>query len=107
MGRETIELSQHILGMQPYVLIEAEEDPADGELVLRVKAGGGAAEMIGALPMMMLAELPAETNLLTRAVAELLAMDPAPDQETLRRFAEHVGFPMPDTAPKPSGGDSQ
>jgi hypothetical protein len=96
MGSETIELSQHILGMQPYVLIEASADPDDGELVLSVKAGGGAAEQIGALPLMMLGNLPAADNPLTQAVAELLAEEPAPDREALRRFADYVGFPMPD-----------
>ena len=95
MGSETIELSQHLLGMLPYVLIEADTDPADGELVLKVKAGGGAAEQIGALPMMMLMELPAEGNPLVMAIADVL--DQGGDRETLRKLADHIGLPMPDT----------
>jgi hypothetical protein len=58
MGEQTIELTQVWLGLKPYVLIEADVDPADGELVLRVDAGGGAQEEIGALPLMMLGQLP-------------------------------------------------
>lgn len=96
MGRETIELTQRILGMKPYVLIEADTDPADGELVLSVAAGGGAADQLAALPFMMLTQMAASENLLTQAAAELLTQDPAPDRETLRRFADYVGFPMPE-----------
>jgi hypothetical protein len=91
---ETVTLTEHWLGLKPYVLIEADTDPADGELVLKVKAGGGAAEMIGALPMMMLTELPAETNPLTVAIGEYLTEFPA-HREALAGFAECIGAPMP------------
>jgi hypothetical protein len=91
---QRIELTQVILGMQPYVLIEADVDPADGELVLKVKAGGGATEMIGALPLMMVTQLPADQNPLTIAIGEYLAEFPA-HREALTGFAEILDVPMP------------
>lgn len=94
MGEQTIELSQVILGMQPYVLIEADTDPADGELVLKVKGGGGAAEQIGALPFLMLTQLPVESNPLTTAIGEYLAEFPD-HREVIGSFAECLGVPMP------------
>lgn len=93
--RETIELSQVILGMRPYVLIEAAADPSDGELVLKIKAGGGAGEMVGALPFMMIAELPADQNPLTMAIAEYVGVFPE-HREALAGFAEALNVPMPD-----------
>lgn len=105
MGRETIEIRQVILGMRPYVLIEADTDPADGELVLKIEAGGGAAEQIGALPMMMLMELPAEGNPLVMAIADVL--DQGGEYETLRKLAEYIGLPMPGTAPSLSSEAGQ
>jgi hypothetical protein len=94
---ETIEVTQVWLGMRPYVLIEAEADPADGELVLRVNAGGGAAEDVGALPFMMICELPADQNPITITIAEYL--DGHPDhREALAGFAAALGVGMPDGA---------
>lgn len=103
MGEEVITLTQHWLGDRPFVLIEAKDDPDDeNELALDVSAGGGAAEMIGALPLMMLSNLPAESNLLTEAVGEVLAQyDGHPEsvvRDVLKAYADHVGFPMPDGA---------
>lgn len=100
MGEQTIELSEHMLGMRPYVLIEAAIDPAGGELVLKVKAGGGAAEAIGHLPFMMLTGLPAETNTITMAIGEYLVEFPD-HREVLASFADVIGVPMPDSAPNP------
>ncbi len=92
-GSETIELIQPILGMQPYVLIEAEAE--DGELSLSVNAGGGAQEDIGVLPYMFLSTLPAEQNPLTKGIADMRARH-AEDREALSRFAEHMSIPMPE-----------
>lgn len=78
-----------------YVLITAEKDPADGELVLRVNAGGGAAEDIGALPFLLLSELPGAQNPITKGIADLLAEHPG-DAEAMARLAEVLGVPMPD-----------
>jgi hypothetical protein len=89
-----IELIQTILGLRPYVLIEADTDPADGELVLKIEAGGGAADMIGALPMMMLSQLPADQNPITAAIGEYLAESPE-HREAIAGFAEALGVPMP------------
>jgi hypothetical protein len=96
MGRETIELTQHLLGMRPYVLIEADVDPADGELVLKIEAGGGATEQIGSLPFMMIGQLPAGQNPLTMAIEEYLVEFPD-DREVMARFADVLDVPMPDT----------
>lgn len=91
---ERIELTQCLLGMKPYVLIEADTDPDDGELVLAVKVGGGAQEQPGALPMLMLTTLAADQNPLMEAVSLALADHPE-DRAALARFAEVVGFEMP------------
>lgn len=91
---ESIEIKQVLLGLKPYVLIEAEADPDDGELVLSVNAGAGAGEQISAMPLMLVAQMPAEDNLLTEAVGYVLAEHPG-DREALARLAAEVGFPMP------------
>lgn len=95
MGEQTIELSQPILGMDPYVLIEAVADPADGELVLKIKAGGGVTQdEIGALPFLMITTLPTEQNPITAAITEHL--DDRPEhREALTAFADALGVPMP------------
>ncbi len=103
MTHETIELTQHMLGLKPYVLIEAEADPDDGELLLRVKCGGGAAEMPGSLPFMMITELPAETNPMTMAIEEYLAQFPD-HREALAGFAETLGIPLRGTAEEADRG---
>ena len=42
MGRETIEIRQHLLGMQPYVVLQFRPDPDDsGGIVIGVEYGGG------------------------------------------------------------------
>jgi hypothetical protein len=97
MGEQTIELSQHLLGMRPYVLIEADVNPADGELVLKIKVGGGASEQVGALPFMMITTLAADQNPLTMAIGEYLAEFPE-HRDALANFAETLGVPMPDAS---------
>lgn len=90
-----VAIEQVWLGLRPYVLIEADTDPADGELVLKIKAGGGpSATEIGALPMLMLTELPAESNPLTTCIREYLVEFPD-HREVLAGFAECLGVPMP------------
>lgn len=101
---ESIQLTQVLLGLRPYVLIEAAADPEDGELVLKINAGGGAAEEIGALPYMMLMELPAEQNPITKGIADLLDDHPG-DQDAMIRLAEVLGVPMPGSCEGlPDGG---
>lgn len=95
METETIELIQPILGMTPYVLIEAEKD-GDGELVLKVKAGRlPDAKDVGTLPMLLITELPAESNPLTDAIREHLTEHPD-HREALASFAEGLNIPMPE-----------
>lgn len=91
---ETITLIQPILGMEPYILIVADKDPADDELVLRINAGGGAAEEIGVLPFMLISQLPADKNPITQGIADLLDDHPG-DAEAMVRLTEYLGIPMP------------
>lgn len=93
---ETIELIQPILGMTPYVLIEADKDSDDGELVLKVKAGRlPNSQSIGYIPFLMITELPAESNPLTIGIREHLADHPE-HREALTAFADSLGVPMPE-----------
>lgn len=93
-----IELIQPILGMRPYTLIEADTDPADGELVLRILAGGGpTTKDVGLLPFLMVAQLPADQNPITEAIRDCLAKRPD-DRGALSRFAEYIDVPMPEAA---------
>jgi len=108
VGTETITLTEVILGLRPYVLIEADVDPADGELVLKVKTGGGAAEEPAYLPMLMLTEIPAESNPISQVLAGLftevrdaelggwLDSDAAKGGAlaTLRMVAKELGVPL-------------
>lgn len=97
--RRTVTLVQMMLGLQPYVLIEADTDPEDDELIIKVNAGGGVEpERIGHLPLLMLTQLPAEQNPLTEAVEHVLAGRPE-SRDILANFAEYVGFPMPGADP--------
>lgn len=106
MDEQSIKLSQHLLGMRPYILIEADVDPDDGELILKIKAGGGANEQVGALPFMMITELPAGRNPLTMAIGEYLAEFPE-HGAALASFAETLGVPMPDGAPQPEKSETR
>lgn len=97
-GTRSIELTQHMLGLNPYVLIQAVADE-DDELALRCEFGGAKASLTATLPLMAACSMPAETNELTRAVTEFLA-EPGehPDgvrREVLAEFAEFISFPMP------------
>jgi hypothetical protein len=101
-GRSTVSLTQHVLGLHPYVLIEAkyeapESDDDDG-LRLATRCGGGV-ESIGLLPLLLVTTLPAEENPLTAAVRGMLELHPNHGPAlpaTLAAFANYVGFPMPD-----------
>lgn len=98
MSTDRIELIQPILGMKPYVLIEAHIDPADSELVLQVQAGGGAEEQVSALPFMLVAQLPAGDNPITEGIAQLLRENPEANRETLVKLANVLNVPMPEVA---------
>jgi hypothetical protein len=101
-GRSTVSLTQHVLGLHPYVLIEAkyeapESDDDDG-LRLATQCGGGV-ESIGLLPLLLVTTLPAEENPLTAAVRQYVeSVGPARAMrldEAVAGFAKFVGFPMP------------
>lgn len=91
---EAVTLRQFMLGLHPYIVIEAHN--VEGELVLKIYADGHEnPDHIGYLPVLMLTELPAESNPLTEAAQIVLSEYPQ-DREALSRFASYVGFPMPD-----------
>jgi hypothetical protein len=91
---ETFTLTQHLLGLRPYVLIEAKPDDDDPEeLALAVSAGRVEDDKIGYLPLLMLTALPANINPLTIA-AEAMIVEHPDLAEPLAAFAEYVGFPM-------------
>jgi hypothetical protein len=102
--RSTVSLTQHVLGLHPYVLIEAKYEAPDSDdddgLRLATQCGGGV-ESLGVLPLLLVTTLPAEENPLTAAVRQFLD-EVAPDardrfnvRETFVAFADFVGFPMP------------
>lgn len=96
---EHIIISQHMLGLAPYVLIQASTDDSD-ELALVINYGGGVeTARVGYLPLLMLTEIPATENPLTEAATQyLLQVNQHPHSvcvDVLREFAEYVGFPFP------------
>jgi hypothetical protein len=99
MADEEITFSRHVIGLAPYVLIQAGTDDSD-ELALTVNYGGGVeTERIGYLPMLMLIEIPAAHNPLTEAADRFMrGYDGHPGsvvEDVLREFAKYVGFPFP------------
>lgn len=100
---ETITLSQHMLGLEPYLLIrvftkpEAEREDDDG-FRLRVESGGGAqGPDLGALYLL---NVPAAQNPLTAAIKDMIQANPDAPQvrEVLAAFADHCDIPMPELA---------
>lgn len=90
---EAITLTQVTLGLRPYCLIEADIDPADGELVLKIKMGGGAAEEPGTLPLMMITELP--DSPLHSTLRDLRASLEFPEQRAvIDRISEALGVTL-------------
>lgn len=49
MAAETITITQHLLGMEPYVLIQFAIDESDGQPVAKIEAGGGCDDIRSAL----------------------------------------------------------
>jgi hypothetical protein len=104
---EAITLTEVILGLNPYILIEAvikpeseRDDEDDDGLRLRARMSPDVVDEPGMLPMMLIGELPAETNPLTSAVRDMLidyADHPASvARDVLGSLARYVGFPMPE-----------
>ena len=102
VGVETISLTQAVLGLRPYVLIESKvvepDGPDDDGLRIAMTAGGGAEEAPASMALLFVTSVAAEDNPLTRAVKEMLEAYPAAEAlaESLGAFAEYVGFPMPE-----------
>lgn len=99
----TVTLTQHMLGLEPYLLIRVEmipederDDEADDGLRLKVETGGGAEGPD--LAALYLLNVPAEHNPLTAAIAQVIAANPGVDElpEALAMFAEHCDIPMPE-----------
>jgi hypothetical protein len=108
MPEQVTVLTQRWLGQSPYLLIEAvqrDPDPDDTDddgLRLACAADGGGPIERAPLALMFLTGMPAEDNLLTRAVKDMI--DEQPDHpdlvhliEAMHTFAEYVGFPMPES----------
>lgn len=99
--RETIELRQHTLGLDPYVLIRAvkvdPDDEGDDGFRLKVEYGGGASG--GELAALYVLNLPAAQNPLTAAIKAVIDANPDDDAvlATLRLFAEFCDVPMPES----------
>jgi hypothetical protein len=101
---ETVKLTQHVLGMEPYVLIRAvkvepdEGDPDDDGLRLKVEHNNQGP----ALATMFVLNLPVEQNPITAAIKSVLdANGEHPDYqvmvETLGLFADFCDVPMPES----------
>jgi hypothetical protein len=100
LGRETIELKTHMLGLHPYVLIQAiVNEPVDGDddgIRLRMEQGGG---ILGAeLATLFVISLPAEDNPFTAAIKAVIDANPERPEvvEVLSLFAEFCDLPMPE-----------
>lgn len=97
---QTITLTQHTLGLEPYVLIRAvqgEADPDDAEddgLRLKVEHNDDGA----ALATLFVLNLPAEQNPITAAIEAVIDANPDNDavRATLALFAEFCDVPMPE-----------
>lgn len=105
---ETVELRQHMLGIHPYVLVQAvvvdADDDDDDGLRLRVESGAGAHG--GELALLYVTNLPPSQNPLTAAARAMI--DRYPDaREVLEGFADYVGFPLPALSDETESVDGQ
>lgn len=99
--RDSITLTTHTLGLDPYVLIRAvklaPDDEDDDGLRLKIEFGGGAEGP--ELAALYLLNLPADQNPLTAAIKSVI--DANPDEhavpEVLAMFAEFCDIPMPES----------
>ena len=96
--RQTITLTTHTLGLEPYVLIRAVPE-GDGDIKIKVdhndvEGGSGAS-----IALLYVLNLPAEQNPLTAAIKAVIDANPD-DQaivEGLHLFAEFCDIPMPES----------
>jgi hypothetical protein len=79
----------------PYVLIQALKGP-DGDDDLRLRAGLGAEETLGVLPLMALSELPEEHNPLLTLLRQVydVQCSTAEAREVVRSIAREVGLEL-------------
>jgi hypothetical protein len=95
---QTVTLTQHTLGLEPYVLIRAvKRDPDDDEddgLRLKVEHNNDGV----ALATLFVLNLPAEQNPITAAIEAVIDANPDNDavRATLALFAEFCDVPMPE-----------
>lgn len=99
----TIKLTQHTLGLDPYVLIRAvkadldPDDEADDGFRLQVEYGGGADGPD--LACLLVLNLPAEQNPFTAAIKAVIEQTGAARamrvDEVLGLFAQYCDIPMP------------
>lgn len=98
---QTIKLTQHVLGMEPYILIRAvktdPDDEDDDGLRLKVEHNDSAE-----LATLFVLNLPAESNPLTAAIKSVLDANAEHPEyqaivEALHLFAEFCDIPMPES----------
>lgn len=89
MTTETIQLTQVVLGLEPYTLIRAKDhSDGSGDLALVVEAGGGAEDQPLYMPLLALTEAPTEGNPVYELLVKLADDDTAAwDVATLREVA--------------------
>lgn len=96
-SEQTIKLTTHTLGLEPYVLIRAVPDGDDIRIKVDhndVEGGSGAS-----IALLYVLNLPAEQNPLTAAIKAVIDANPD-DQaivEGLHLFAEFCDIPMPES----------
>jgi hypothetical protein len=101
VAAETITLTTHTLGLDPYVLVRAvkldPDDEDDDGLRLKIEFGGGAEGP--ELAALYLLNLPADQNPLTAAIKSVIDANPDAHEvpEVLALFAEFCDIPMPES----------
>lgn len=101
--RDSITLTTHTLGLDPYVLIRAvklaPDDEDDDGLRLKIEFGGGAEGP--ELAALYLLNLPADQNPLTAAIKAIIDANGSAREfsisQVLAMFAEFCDIPMPES----------
>lgn len=79
----------------PYVLIQAFAGPdGDDDLRIRLRAGNGAGESIGTLPLMALGELPEEHNPLIKELRSIYNDSDISGKKAVVRVAEALAVEL-------------
>lgn len=97
---ERVELATYMLGLYPYVVIEARPaSDGSGEPALYATPGGGAEEDLSVLPVLLITSLPAADNPITRELVRLRDVVAGSDlspEYVIDKVAEALGVEMPE-----------